>query len=64
VGVVNRYGDGSALGDTMHATHMISPNTSCSEPEVGVSIVPTGVVIALSGWILGCTIGTQVTEAS
>lgn len=61
---MKRYGVGSALGDTMQATHMILPNTGDSLPDVGVSTAESGVARDLSGWILGCTIGTQVTEAS
>ena len=59
-----RYGDGNALAETMHATHITLPITNCSLPDVGMSRAVTGVERALSGWMMGCTIGTHVTEVS
>jgi hypothetical protein len=64
VGVNNLIGDDNAVGDTMHATHMVSPNTCCSPPDVWISRAEIGVEKLLSGWIFGCTTGTQVTDAS
>jgi hypothetical protein len=48
----------------MHATHIASPNTGTSSPDVWTSNAETGVESVRSGWIVGCTMGTQVTEAS
>lgn len=46
----------------MHATHITLSNTKGTVPDVGVSNSAPGVESALSGWMTGCTSGTQVTR--